>query len=60
MPARERRWGIVLGSLLVLAVGTALVSARTVPFMLALVVAGFLVAAAVRGNLQSAVPRRSP
>ena len=34
-------------------------SARTQPFMLTLVVAGFLGAAAVRGNLQSAIPRRS-
>jgi O-antigen ligase len=59
-PLRERRWGIVLGSLLVLAVGTPLVSARTLPFVFAALVAGFLVAAAVRGNLKSAVPRRAP
>ena len=59
-PLRERRWGIVLGSLLVLAVGTPLVSARTVPFVFAVAVAGFLVAAAVRGNLKSAVPQRAP
>ena len=58
-PRSERRWGIVLGSLLAVAVAAAIVSARTQPFMLALVVAGFLGAAAVRGNLQSAIPRRS-
>jgi O-antigen ligase len=58
-PRSERRWGIVLGSLLAVAVAAAIVSARTQPFMLTLVVAGFLGAAAVRGNLQSAIPRRS-
>jgi len=59
-PLSERRWGIVLGSLLVLAVAAPLVSARTVPFVFAVLVAGFLVAAAARGHLNTALPRRGP
>jgi O-antigen ligase len=59
-PLRERRWGIVLGSLLVLAVGAPLVAPHTLPFVFAALVAGFLAAAAVRGNLESAVPQRAP
>ena len=59
-PLRERRWGIFLGSLLVVAAAAPLVSPRTAPFVFTLVVAGFLAAAAARGKLQDAVPRRGP
>jgi hypothetical protein len=59
-PLGERRWGIFLGTLLVLAVGAPLASARMVPFVFAVLVAGFLGAAAVRGNLASAGPQRGP
>jgi hypothetical protein len=55
-PLSERRWGMVLGSLLVIAVAAPLASARTVPFVFAVAVAGFLAAAAARSNLQDAVP----
>ena len=59
-PLSERRWGMVLGTLLILAVGAPLASARTVPFVFAVLVAGFLGAGAVRGNLASAGPKRGP
>ena len=59
-PLRVRRWGIFLGSLLVVAAGAPLISPRMTPFVFTLVVAGFLAAAAARGKLQDAVPRRGP
>ena len=59
-PLRARRWGISLGSLLVVAAAAPLISPRTAPFVFTLVVAGFLAAAAARGKLQDAVPRRGP
>ena len=59
-PLHERRWGIVIGSLLAVAVAASLASARIVPFMFALVVAGFLAGAAARGKLKGAIPQRGP
>lgn len=59
-PLSTRRWGIGLGSIITVAVAAALVSARTVPFLFAVTVASFLAAAAVRGQLDRAVPRRGP
>ena len=59
-PLAARRWGIILGSVLVVAVAAALASARTMPFMFAVTVASFLAAAAVRGLFGSAVPKRGP
>jgi O-antigen ligase len=55
-----RARGILLGSILTVAVVAAMVSARTVPFLYALAVAGFLTAAAGRGALAAAVPRGGP
>ncbi len=59
-PLASRSWGIVLGSIILLAVAAGLVSARTVPFFFGLTVAGFLAAAAIRGQLRHAVGRRGP
>jgi len=59
-PLSSRSRGIILGSIKTIAVAAALVSARTVPFLFAAAVASFLIAAALRGQLESAVPRRGP
>ncbi len=59
-PLSTRSRGILLGSILTVAVVAAMVSARTVPFLYALAVAGFLAAAAGRGALETAVPRSRP
>ncbi|HEX9881534.1 MAG TPA: O-antigen ligase family protein [Hyphomicrobium sp.] len=59
-PLLTRSRGILLGSILTVAVVAALVSARTVPFLYAVTVAAFLAAAAARGVLGTAVPRRGP
>jgi hypothetical protein len=56
-PLRARIWGILLGSIILVAVAAALVSAKTVPFMFALTVASFLACAALRGELGHATPR---
>lgn len=48
-PLRERAWGIFLGVLLLLTLTAALVSARTIPFMLASVAVGFLARAIAAG-----------
>lgn len=56
MPARSR--GMVLGTLILLTVTIALVSARTVPFLFGLTIVGFLVTAVVRGRLALLAPRR--
>jgi O-Antigen ligase len=57
-PFRTRTWGILLGSIILAAVAAALVSAKTVPFVFAVTLASFLIAAAVRGQLAHALPRR--
>ncbi len=57
-PITTRSRGILLGSILTVLIVAALVSARTVPFLYGLLVAGFLVAAAARGLLERAIPRR--
>jgi O-antigen ligase len=59
-PLITRTRGIVLGSILTVAVVAALVSARTLPFLYGLVVAGFLAAALARGDLDHAIPRPGP
>jgi len=59
-PLASRSEGIILGSIIMVAVAAALVSARTVPFLFAATLAGFLIAAAMRGRLGVAVPRRGP
>jgi O-antigen ligase len=57
-PLRTRTWGILLGSIVMIAVAAALVSAKTVPFTFAVAVAAFLIGAALRGLLGHALPRR--
>ena len=59
-PVSTRARGILLGSVLMIAIVAGLVSARTVPFMYGAVVASFLAAAAVLGTLERAIPRRGP
>jgi len=59
-PLTARSRGILLGSILTVAVVATSVSARTLPFLYAVVVAGFLAAAAGRGELDRALPRRGP
>jgi O-antigen ligase len=59
-PLSARSRGILLGSMLTAAVVAAMISARTLPFLFAVVVAGFLAAAAGRGELDRAVPQRGP
>jgi O-antigen ligase len=56
----SRTWGIVLGSLLMVAVAAALVSARTVPFMFGLTLAAFVLASFARGTAAHALPRANP
>lgn len=58
LPARSR--GMVLGSIITVAAAAALVSAKTVPFLYAATAVGFVAAAALRGQLAQAVPRRGP
>jgi O-antigen ligase len=60
VPIASRGWGIVLGSIILVTVAAALVSARTVPFLYALTCLSFVVAAAARGQLGHAVPQRGP
>jgi hypothetical protein len=50
-PLAARSWGIGLGSIVMIAVAAALVSAKTVPYLYAVTVASFIAAAAVRGQL---------
>ncbi len=57
---RARSSGIFLGTVILVSVAAALVSARTVPFFFALTVASFLVTAAVRGRLGDVVPKSTP
>jgi O-antigen ligase len=53
------RWrGIILGTLILVTVAAALVSARTLAFLFGLTVSGFLVDAALSGRLGRAVPAR--
>jgi O-antigen ligase len=59
-PLASRAWGVGLGSIMTVAVAAALISARTVPFSFAVMVAAFLAAAALRGHLVDAVPLRGP
>ncbi len=59
-PLSTRSRGISLGSILTVAVVAALVSARTVPFLYAVVVAAFLAAAFASGEIERAVPRPGP
>ncbi len=53
---KERVWGIVLGSLLTLTVATALISARTIPFLYAATTIAFLGAGLRRGKLKVIPP----
>jgi O-antigen ligase len=57
---RARSYGMFLGTVIMVSVAAALVSAKTVPFFFAVMVASFLAAAAVRGQLGDAVPKASP
>jgi O-Antigen ligase len=57
-PFRTRAWGILLGSIVLVSVAATLVSAKTVPFVFAVTLASFLTAAALRGQLAHALPRR--
>jgi len=59
-PIATRSWGVILGSFIMVTVAAALVSAKTVPFLFGATVASFLVAAALRGRLRQAMPRRGP
>jgi len=55
-PLATRSWGIILGSVILVSVATALVSARTIPFTFAVTVAFFIAAAILRANSQFLVP----
>lgn len=57
VPLRARAWGMTLGTLLMALLAAALVSARTIPFVLAAVAIGFLVRAAYGGWLAEVVHR---
>lgn len=59
-PLSGRVAGIVLGSILLVAVAASLVSARTVAFTFCATTAGFLIAAALRGELSLARLRPGP
>ena len=56
-PIMSRAWGISLGTLLLITVVAALVSARTVPFLFPLTIVAFIGAALVRGNYQHILPK---
>ena len=56
-PLATRSWGIVLGSIILVSVAAALVSARTIPFTFAVTVAAFIVAALLRAKAIFLVPR---
>ena len=58
-PIMSRAWGIALGTLLLITVVVALVSARTVPFLFPLTIVAFIGAALVRGNYQYKIGRAS-
>ncbi|MEW5963934.1 MAG: O-antigen ligase family protein [Pseudomonadota bacterium] len=60
VPLRARAWGMTLGSLLMALLAAALVSARTIPFLLAVVLVGFLLRAAHGGWLADVVHRPGP
>ena len=55
-PLATRKWGIILGSVILVSVATALVSARTIPFTFAVTVASFVAAALWRAKAQLLVP----
>lgn len=57
-PLLLRGRGIILGTIVLVTVAAALVSARTLAFLFGLTVAGFLVDAAMSGRLARAVPPR--
>ncbi len=59
-PISTRSWGIILGSVIMVSVGAALVSARTIPFMLAATVAAYMAAAPLRGKSSLLLPRLGP
>lgn len=59
VPLRARAWGMTLGTLLMALLAAALVSARTIPFVLAAVAIGFLLRAAHGGWLADVVHRPS-
>jgi hypothetical protein len=59
-PLSTRSRGILLGSILTVAVVAALVSPRTVPFLYAVAVAAFLAAALARGEIWRAMPQPGP
>ena len=59
-PLSARSRGIVLGSIILVGVAAALVSARTVAFLYPSVIAGFLISAYWRGQLDRAASSRGP
>jgi hypothetical protein len=56
-PLSTRSWGIILGSVMMVSVAAALVSARTIPFTLAVTLAAFISAALLRGKSDLVVPQ---
>jgi hypothetical protein len=56
-PLSRRSRGIALGMMLLVTVAAALVSPRTLPFLFLLSFACFVGAAALAGNIRSAIPR---
>jgi O-antigen ligase len=56
-PILSRVWGIALGSLLMITVVAALVSARTVPILFPLTILAFIGAALIRGNYPYILPK---
>jgi hypothetical protein len=56
-PIMSRAWGIALGSLVMITVAAALVSARTVPLLFPLTIVAFIGAALVRGGYQHILPK---
>ncbi len=59
-PLRSRSFGMFLGTVIMVSVAAALVSAKTMPFFFAVTVVSFLAAAAVRGQLGDAAPKSRP
>jgi len=56
-PLVTRRWGIVLGCVILVSVAAALVSARTIPFTFAVTAALFVASAVLRSKWQLLVPQ---
>lgn len=52
-----RKWGIILGTIIMVAVAAALISARTIPFTYTATVVAFIVVAPLRARSEFLVPR---